>query len=51
MLFIIDNGVEQGSIMPPQLYNVFMDGVKKKMKMEMGRIGVRFSDEERMEIA
>ena len=36
-LFRIDSGVRQGCIMSPWLFNVYMDGVMKKVKMGMGR--------------
>ena len=35
--FRIDSGVRQGYIMSPWLFNVYMDGVMKEVKMEMGR--------------
>ena len=37
--FKIDSGVRQGCIMSPWLFNVYMDGVMKEVKMEMGRRG------------
>ena len=33
--------------MPSWLFNVYMDSVKKREKMKMGRRGVRFLEEER----
>ena len=36
----IDNGVRQGCIMSPWLFNVYIDAVMKEVKMEMGRRGV-----------
>ena len=39
--FRIDSGVRQGCIMSPWLYNLYMYGVMKEVKMGMGRIGVR----------
>ena len=44
--FRIDNGVKQGCIMSPWLFNAFMDTVVKEVKMVMGRRGVRFLEEE-----
>ena len=38
--FKIDSGVKQGCIMSPWLFNVYMDGVTKEVKIEMGRRGV-----------
>ena len=38
--FRIDSGVRQGYIMSPWLFNVYMDGVMKELKMRMGRRGV-----------
>ena len=35
--FRIDNGVRQGCIMSPWLFNIYMDGVMKEVKMGMGR--------------
>ena len=35
--FRIDSGVRQGCIMSPCLFNVYMDGVMKEVKMGMGR--------------
>ena len=35
--FRIDNGVRQGCIMSPWIFNVYMDTVMKEMKMGMGR--------------
>ena len=35
--FRIDNGVRQGCIMSPCLFNVYMDIVMNKVKMGMGR--------------
>ena len=33
--FRIDSGVRQGCIVSPWLFNVYMDGVMKEVKMEM----------------
>ena len=35
-----DSGVRQGCIMSPWLFNVYMDGIKKEVKLGMGRRGV-----------
>ena len=40
--FRIDSGVRQGCIMFPWLFNLYMDGVIKEVKMEIGRKGVSF---------
>ena len=40
--FRIDSGVRKGCIMSPWLFNVYMDGVMKEVKMEMGKRGVSF---------
>ena len=37
--FRINNGVRQGCIMSPWLFNVYMDALMKEMKMGMGRRG------------
>ena len=42
--FRIDSGVRQGCIMSPWLFNVYMDGVVKEVKMGMERRGVSFLD-------
>ena len=52
--FRIDSEVRQGSIMSPWLLYIYMDGVMKEVKMEMGKRGVSFLEDgrwERMEIA
>ena len=36
-----------GYNMSPWLFNVYMDGVMKKVKMGMGRMGVRFLEKEK----
>ena len=45
--FRIDSGVRQGCIMSPWLFNVYMDGVMKEVKVGMGRKGVRFLEDGR----
>ena len=45
--FRIDSGVRQGCIMSPWLFNVYMDGVMKEVKMGMGRRGVIFLEDGR----
>ena len=45
--FRINNGVRQGCIMSPWLFNVYMDGVMKEVKMGMERKGVSFLEDER----
>ena len=45
-LFRINSGVRQACIMPPWLFNVYMDGVMKE-KMGMERRGVRFMEDGR----
>ena len=40
--FKIDNGVRQGCIMSPWLFNLHKDAARKKMKIKMGRMGMRF---------
>ena len=39
---MIDSRVRQGCIMSLWLFNVYMDGVMKEVKMGMVRMGVRF---------
>ena len=43
--FRIDSEVRQGSIMSPWLFNIYMDGVMKEVKMEMGKRGVSFLED------
>ena len=38
--FRIDSGMRQGCIKSPWLFNVYIDGVVKEVKMGMGRGGV-----------
>ena len=45
--FRIDSGVRQGCIMFPWLFNVYMDGVMKEVKMGMGRKVVSFLEDRR----
>ena len=45
--FRIESGVRQGCIMSSWLFNVYMDGLLKQVKMGMGRRGVRFLEDER----
>ena len=50
--FRIYNGVRQGCIISPWLFNSYMEGVIKELKMGMVRRGSEFSGEwERVEIA
>ena len=42
-----DSGVRQGFIMSHWLFNVYVDGVMKEMKMGMGRRGVSFMEDGR----
>ena len=39
--FEIKNGVKQGCVMSPWLFNIFMDGVMKEVRQGMGTRGVR----------
>ena len=41
-MFQNESAVRQGFIMPPWLFNVYMDAVMKKVKVGMERMGVRF---------
>ena len=43
--FRIDSKVREGCIMSPWLFNVYMDGVMKEVKMEMGRRRVNFLED------
>ena len=45
--FRVDSGVRQGCIMSPWLFNVYMDGVMKEVKMGMGRREVSILEEGR----
>ena len=43
----IDSGVRQRCIMSPLLFNVYIDGVMKEVKMGMGRREVSFLEDGR----
>ena len=43
--FRIDSSVRRRCVMSPWAFNVYMDAVMKKMKLEMERMGVRFLGE------
>ena len=45
--FRMDSGKREGCIMSPWLFNVYMDGGMKEVKMRRGRRGVRFLDDRR----
>ena len=45
--FRLDGVVRQGCIMSSCLFNVYMDGVMKEVKMGMGRRGVSFLEDGR----
>ena len=45
--FRIDSGVRQGCIMSPSLFNVYMDGVMKEVKVRMVGREVTFQEDER----
>ena len=45
--FRIYSGMRQVCIMSPWLFNVYMDGVTKEVKMGMERRGVRFLEDGR----
>ena len=45
--FRINRGVRQGCIMFPWLFNAYMDGVMKEVKMWMGMRGVSFLEDGR----
>ena len=38
--FDIDSGVRQGCVMSPWLFNVFMDGVMKEVRMRINGMGI-----------
>ena len=44
-LFSIDSGVTQRRIISPWFINVYMDGVRKEVKMGMGIRGVRLLED------
>ena len=44
---MIDSGVRQGYIMFRWLFNEYIDGVMKEVKMGMGNSGVRFLEDRR----
>ena len=46
--FRIDGVVRQGCVMSPCLFNVYMDGVMKEVKMGMGRRGVSSTEDGRV---
>ena len=45
--FRINNGVKQGRIIFPLVFNLYMDEVMKGVKIWMGRMGVRLLEEGR----
>ena len=45
--FRIDSGVRQECILSPLLFNVYMDGVMKEVKMRKGRRGASFLEHRR----
>ena len=45
--FRVDSWVRQGCIMSPWLFNVYMDGMMKEVKMRMGRRRVSFMEDRR----
>ena len=45
--FKLDSGVRQGCIISPWVLNVYMKAVMEEVKMGMGRMGVRFVEDER----
>ena len=45
--FKIHSGLRQGCIISLWLFNVYMDGLMKEVKMGMGRRGMRFLEDER----
>ena len=48
--FRIKSRVRHGCIMSPWLFNAYMDTLMKELNMGMGRRGVRFQEEGRVEI-
>ena len=45
--FRIDSGMRQGCVMSPWLFILYIDAVMKKVKMRMGRMGVRLLEKRR----
>ncbi len=45
--FEIKVGLRQGCVMPPWLFNIYMDGVMREMKDKVGDVGVRMYTEGR----
>ena len=39
--FPVEMGVRQGCVMAPWLFNIFMDGCMKDMKVKVGNVGAR----------
>ena len=39
--FAIEVEVRQGCVMPPWLFNIFMDGCMREIKAKVGKIGAR----------
>ena len=45
--FKIESGMRQGCVVSPWFFNVYMDVVMKKVKIGIGRIGVKFLEKGR----
>ncbi len=45
--FEIGVGLRQGCVMSPWLFNIYMDGVDRKVKVKVGEVAVRMCDEGR----
>ncbi len=45
--FEIKVGLRQGCVMSPWLFNIYVDGVMRKMEGKVGKVGVRMYDEGR----
>ena len=45
--FRIDSGARQGCIKSPWLFNLYMDGVMKEVKVGMGKRGMKFLEDGR----